>query len=121
MSELIAKDMPEPQANGLYILHCCADEVYIEKDATGYCDDDEHWYDTSAETLNWDQLRSDYDGYTIESLSDHDARIRREALMFSDEEREIIVDALVDEGFLVTPKAMRVALTEIAENRERES
>lgn len=81
--QAITKDMPEPQEPGMYLLHTAHCDYGLTKQ-----EDDEEWGEgpwqgSLLEDADWETVVLYYPGCTIESIAEHDERIRREALTVS--------------------------------------
>jgi hypothetical protein len=92
MSELIAKDMPEPENDDVVLILC---ERYFLPAVQG----EYGWVVSGATPRSWDSLVARYSGYPVETLSEHDKRIRREALIATDEEVKAVADELAAWNF----------------------
>lgn len=131
MSELITKNMPEPDTVGPYIVSGDDIDSKIilsdgDRELGGY-----PWAILPEDaTYSWEELRKTFDGCIIESLAEHDKRIRREALTLSSEESDIGSDAIAD--FFASPgdevmfeiptrDMLDAAIEAISESRECES
>jgi hypothetical protein len=129
MSELITKDMPEPKEPGIYFVtgHGGSFDV-LEREPDEY--GRSHWKTFGDDTYSWAQIiewwhwANDLHHYTIESLAEHDKRIRREALTATDDElavMEAAFDASIEKWEDDGIEAMSIAMEALAKSRERES
>ena len=85
MSELITKETPEPEESLFFI----DGTIFVITEDGGY--GEPGYYGEP-----WEELRKENLGRTIESLSEHDARIRREALAHHDAEALRLTDRELD-------------------------
>ena len=90
----ITTDMPEPGASGAYLVGGGADDIEAvwRKEPQTY--GQSVWFDQGQHKQTWDELRVTWPGYHIQSLADHDAQIRAEALELSVSEIDIVRDEL---------------------------
>ena len=113
MSELITKETPEPEESLFFI----DGTIFVIAEDGGY--GEPGYYGEP-----WEELRKENLGRTIESLAEHDERIRREALTATDEElslMEAAFDASIDDREDDGIGAMGIAMKALAKSRERES
>ena len=123
MSELITKDMPEPDRYGAYLV-INPDSPYprILVRASGQ-NNGRSWLEGPCGDT-WPRVRYGYEGCSIEFWNDHDRRIRCEALKLTADEASIAYATCVDATVhtrLSTQEIMIKAFAAVAASRERES
>ncbi len=129
MSELITKNMPEPEYHGrqreLYLVldppnpDVISFPQLLVHESGG---SEETWGVAYDEWYTWQSITRVFEGRTIESLSDHDKRIRRDALSLTEEERKQADRVSIECGRMATGGyVLDSQLFYLAKSRERES
>ena len=122
MSELITKDMSEPNDDGIYLLGTDGTNIILPCYAV-----EGEWNIIGVDLgMAWRRFRSvlceDAKSHYIESLADHDKRIRREALSLTEEERKQADRVSIECGRMATGGyVLDSQLFYLAKSRERES
>ena len=115
MSELITKDMPNPEYD-VMLIDDGRDVLVAVAGEYG-------WHSPDGPEELWHEIREHYLGARIESLAAHDADVRDKALTLTDDELAIAEGAYEssimeyeDDGI----EAMSIALKAVAEDRRKQ-
>ncbi|MCH3975052.1 hypothetical protein [Bifidobacterium tibiigranuli] len=117
----ITKDMAEPERYGAYLITNPDSGIYpcllIHDDM-----DNGHTWMGDIGWDTWSKVRYEYEGCTIESLAEHDQRIRSNALNLDDAElRDVCHKILGSTPKVFHTSGLREALSALTEARENES
>lgn len=122
MRTLITKELEEPAERGIYFILDESGETYcyIYKIATSTSP----WEDAYGTTFTWVGILNVLATgvFYIESIADHDARIRNEALTITYDEANAAIEAFnLNTSFFYDdkPKVLRHLLRSLAESREQ--